>query len=196
MYISQNGIDFMASFEGLSLTAYKALPTEKYWTIGYGHYGADVTQGMTITKAQADTMFSNDLVGYCNAVTNSVHVTVTQAQYDMMVSLCYNIGTGGFRGSSVVTYINQGKIQMAADSFLKWNKSGGQVIQGLVRRRSAERQIFLNGYSGAITPTTPPSTEPPPLDPSESDKSIISNDNEALLMKLLLCDALNGWKNV
>jgi GH24 family phage-related lysozyme (muramidase) len=194
MYISANGVDFITSFEGLSLKAYKALPTEKYWTIGYGHYGADVSPNDVITEQQAKDLFAHDIGSYCRAVDNTITVDCTQAQFDMMTSLCYNIGTGGFRGSSVASYLNQGKVQASADAFLKWVKSGGAVISGLVRRRNAERVIFLNGYSGGdSTPITPPSEEPPDVTPDKDDKTIIKDDTEILTVKLLLSNTLNGW---
>ena len=61
MITSNKGIELIKSFEGIRLVAYKAVPTEKYWTIGYGHYGADVTSGMAITVEQATELLRNDL---------------------------------------------------------------------------------------------------------------------------------------
>lgn len=151
MNISSNGVQFIANFEGLRLTAYKAVPTEKYYTIGYGHYGSDVRQGQTITKAKALSMFQNDLKTYVNGVNNSVKVSLTQNQFDALVSLCYNIGVGAFRSSSLVARLNRGDYLGAASEFLLWNKSGGRVLQGLVRRRAAEKALFLSG-TGTATP--------------------------------------------
>lgn len=187
-------MEFIQSFEGCSLKAYKALATEKYWTIGWGHYGPDITQGMTITQQQADDMFKNDLAPYCRAVDQSVTYPKTQNQFDAMVSLCYNIGTGGFRGSSVCSDLNKGKVQLAGDDFLKWTKSGGVVIPGLVRRRNAERLIFLNGYGGTPVVPSDPITPTDPNDPSsDSAKTIIKDDTAILHVKLLLSDSINGW---
>lgn len=70
---SKNGIELIKSFEGCRLTAYKAVSTEQYYTIGYGHYGSDVYAGMTITQSQAEDMLSNDLKkyeGYVNTFLN------------------------------------------------------------------------------------------------------------------------------
>ncbi|EAC4425334.1 LysM peptidoglycan-binding domain-containing protein [Listeria monocytogenes] len=149
MNISSNGVQFIANFEGLRLTAYKAVPTEKYYTIGYGHYGSDVRRGQTITKAKALAMFQNDLKTYVNGVDNAVKVSLTQNQFDALVSLCYNIGVGAFRSSSLVARLNRGDYLGAASEFLLWNKSGGKVLQGLVRRRAAEKGLFMSGTGSA-----------------------------------------------
>ena len=61
MKINQEGIDLIKSFEGLRLEAYKALPTEKEYTIGYGHYGSDVKKGMVISQARAEELLKKDL---------------------------------------------------------------------------------------------------------------------------------------
>jgi len=194
MYISANGVDFIKGFEGLSLKAYKALPTEKYWTIGYGHYGADVSPGMVITEAQAEAMLTVDLGSYCRAVDQSVTFNKTQNQFDAMTSLCYNIGTGGFRGSTLVTKLNKGDVKGAADEFLKWTKSGGVVIQGLVTRRKKERALFLNGYGDVPVDPIDPTDPTNPNDPDDGGKGIVINNNNTLLIKMLLSDALHGWK--
>ena len=73
MGISQSGVDLIKQFEGCRLTAYKVTSSEKYYTIGYGHYGSDVYAGMTITQAQAESMLKSDLVrfeGYVNTFLN------------------------------------------------------------------------------------------------------------------------------
>ena len=78
MKTSQNGINLIKSFEGCRLQAYKAVPTEKYWTIGYGHYGADVKQGMVITQGRADAYLVSDL-GRFEAKVNKSPVTTIKS---------------------------------------------------------------------------------------------------------------------
>lgn len=139
--ISKNGINLIKSFEGCSLKAYKAVPSEKYWTIGWGHYGADVKPNTTITKKQADTMLKNDLQAYVNAVNNPNYCPVTkklnQNQFDALVSFCYNCGIGNLR------YLCTDKsIQQIGKDMLLYNKSGGVVLKGLVKRRQAENELF------------------------------------------------------
>lgn len=157
MDISSNGVKFIANYEGLRLKAYKAVPTEKYYTIGYGHYGADVKQNMTITKEEALSMFHNDLKGYVQAVNDAVKVPLNQNQFDALVSLCYNIGKNGLKTSSLVARLNKKDYTGAANEFLLWNKSGGKVYQGLVNRRSSERALFLKGAAKPVQPAEKPS---------------------------------------
>lgn len=147
MNISDNGVNLIKSYEGLSLKACKALPTEQYLTIGYGHYGADVKAGQTITEAEAVKLLKSDLKTYVSAVNSALKVTVTQNQFDALVSLCYNIGTNGFKSSDMVTLLNQSKLMRAACEFVLWRKSGGNIIAGLQNRRTKELNTFLKGVS-------------------------------------------------
>ncbi|RRJ62388.1 lysozyme [Paenibacillus oralis] len=139
--ISQAGIRLIQNFEGCRLTAYKPVPTETYWTIGWGHYGPDVKQGMTITQAQADAMLVNDLAKYEAYVNNPAYVPVTaqlnQNQFDALTSFCYNCGAGNLRS------LCKGRtIAQIAGNLPKYNKAGGKVLKGLVRRREAELKLF------------------------------------------------------
>jgi len=134
--ISTAGLALIKSFEGCRLTAYKPVPTETYWTIGWGHYGPDVTQGMTITQAQADAMFLNDLVRYEKPV-NDLSLQLNQNQFDALVSFCYNCGAGNLRKLCLGRTIEQ-----IAASLPDYNKSSGTVLAGLVRRRAAELALF------------------------------------------------------
>lgn len=139
--ISQNGLEFIGSFEGLRLTAY----WDSYgqvWTIGYGHTGG-VRQGQTITKAQALSYLRSDCQTAANAVNNYVKVSLNQNQFDALVSFTFNLGAGSLRSSSLLTYLNNGNYKAAANEFPKWCYAGGQKLEGLVRRRNAEKALFL-----------------------------------------------------
>jgi lysozyme len=142
MNISQVGINLIKSFEGCKLTSYKALPTETYLTIGWGHNGSDVREGQTITQAEADSLFLNDIQVYIDGVASCVKIPLNQYQVDALISLCYNIGVQAFQTSTLVQLLNSGDIQGASNEFLKWVHSGGEVIQGLVNRREAEQKLF------------------------------------------------------
>ncbi|MEK5414511.1 lysozyme [Paenibacillus sp. FSL L8-0708] len=139
--ISQVGISLIKSFEGCRLKAYKPVPTEQYWTIGWGHYGSDVKEGMTITQAQADSMFVSDLAKYEAYVNDPVYVPVTswinQNQFDALTSFCYNCGNGSLKKLCVGRTITE-----IAQNISKYNKGGGNVLAGLVRRRKAELDLF------------------------------------------------------
>lgn len=140
------------------------------WTIGYGTTfinGKPVTQGMTCTKEQAEAYFKADCVKFENCVNDFVKIALTQNEFDALVSLCYNIGEGNFRSSTLVKRLNAGDKVGAAEEFLKWNKGrvNGQlvVINGLVNRRKRERDLFLTKETKASVmessePVAPPST--------------------------------------
>jgi GH24 family phage-related lysozyme (muramidase) len=140
--ISSAGIKLIKSFEGCELTAYKPVPTEQYWTIGWGHYGPDVKQGQKITQAQADAMFVADLAKYEAYVNNKAYVPLTdkltQNQFDALVSFTYNCGAGNLK-----TLCKTGRtLTDISASITKYNKAGGNVLSGLVRRRQAELDLF------------------------------------------------------
>lgn len=139
--ISEAGLKLIKSFEGCRLTAYKAVPTETYWTIGWGHYGPDVKQGMTITQAQADAMLVKDLAKYEAFVNNHIYVPQTdllnQNQFDALVSFCYNCGPGNLQ--SLCRGRNLAQI---GENIIKYDKAAGKVLAGLTRRRKAEQELF------------------------------------------------------
>ena len=140
--ISQKGLEFIASFEGLRLEAY----WDSYggvWTIGYGHTGG-VYKGQKITKQQALNYLRSDCQSAANAVNKYVKVSIKQYQFDALVSFTFNLGSGSLTSSSLLKYLNQGKIQAAANEFPKWCHAGGKTLPGLVRRRNAEKALFLS----------------------------------------------------
>lgn len=163
MKTSQAGLDLIKRWEGCRLKSYQ--DSVGVWTIGYGLTTAagivPVTAGMTITQRQADAYLEQALVKYETAVERALKRKPTQAQFDAMVSLCYNIGPGAFAGSSVVRRFNEGNIAGAADAFLMWTKAGGRELQGLVNRRKDERKLFLTASTIASDVPPPPDVEPP-----------------------------------
>jgi GH24 family phage-related lysozyme (muramidase) len=140
--ISDDGIALIANFEGLRLDAYKPVPTETHWTIGYGHYGPDVKPGSTITKARALELLKDDVKQAEGAVRTLVKVPLRQQEYDALVSLAFNIGNGAFGSSTLLRELNQKHYLRAANQILRWDKGGGKVLLGLTRRRRAERALF------------------------------------------------------
>lgn len=140
MKTSQNGINLIKQFEGCRLSAYKPVPTEQYWTIGYGHYGPDVAPGMKISQAQAEAILAVDLKKYEDAVSKYAEIPLSQNQFDALVSFAYNCGVGN------VKKLLQGRnAAQIADAMLKYDKAGGKVLAGLTKRRKQERALFLNG---------------------------------------------------
>lgn len=137
----QRGIDLIKRFEGLRLRSY--LCPANVWTIGYGHTG-NVTSNQIITSEQAESILKSDLQRFENAVSDAVKVPLNQNQFDALVSLAFNIGVGAFSGSTLVRMLNAANYTGAADQFLRWNRAGGRVLDGLTRRRQAERALFLS----------------------------------------------------
>ena len=137
MKISENGLKLIEQFEGLRLTAYKATRRDKYYTIGYGHYGADVTPGMTISEAQAEAYLRQDVAEAEAAVNKYSGYGFNQNQFDALVSFAYNVG-------SIDQLTNHGKrsIEEISAKLREYVYSGGVKLEGLVRRRAAEKSLF------------------------------------------------------
>lgn len=145
MKISNVGINLISSFEDTRLKAYD--DGVGVWTIGIGTIvypnGNKVKQGDTCTLDQAKAYFKHDLAKFEKAVNDSVKVPLTQNQFDALVSLTYNIGSGAFKSSTLLKKLNKSDYQGAADQFPLWNKAKGRILNGLTRRRTAERVLFL-----------------------------------------------------
>lgn len=143
MKTSQQGIDLIKSFEGCKLTAYKPVQTEKYYTIGYGHYGADVHSGMKITQAEAEELLKNDIAPI-ERLLNALGINFAQRQFDALCSWIYNLGAGSFNKSTLKKNIVGGKDDISiTDQMAKWFYAGGKPLLGLKRRRIAECNMFL-----------------------------------------------------
>lgn len=136
--LSANGLNLIKSFEGCKLTAYKCLSTEKYYTIGYGHYGSDVTAGMKITKEQAEEFLLQD----CKKAIKNVNSFMSkynfnQNQFDALVSFAFNVGS-----INQLTASGTRTLEQISSKITAYNKSGGRVIAGLVKRRAKEKELF------------------------------------------------------
>lgn len=140
MKINVAGLALIKTFEGLRLDAYRCpagIPT-----VGYGHTGSDVRIPMTITPGEAERLLLRDLARF-EAVVAANAEDASENQFSAMVCLAFNIGPGRFLGSSVLRRHNAGNHAGAADAFLMWNKAGRKVLAGLIRRREAERALYL-----------------------------------------------------
>ena len=137
---SDAGLAITESFEGLRLTAYQDVAG--VWTIGYGHTGAEVHAGLTITQPEADRLLRADLASAEACVNRAVTAALTLEQFDALVDFCFNAGRGSFLGSSLLRKLNEGDAAGAAAQFGLWVHAGGEVVEGLVRRRKAEAAMF------------------------------------------------------
>ena len=143
--ISEIGLKLIAQFEGCYLQAY--LCPANVWTIGIGTTiypnGVKVKKGDKCTLEQAHEYLAHDMIEFEKTVNDSVKVPLSQNQFDALVSLTYNIGSAAFKNSTLLKKLNAKDFTGAADQFLVWNRGGGKVLKGLVRRREAERALFL-----------------------------------------------------
>lgn len=146
MQTSDKGIALIKQFEGCKLKAYQ--DSVGVWTIGYGWTqpvdGKPIRAGMTIKQETAERLLKTGLVSYESDVSRLVKVGLTQGQFDALVSFTYNLGTRSLSTSTLLRKLNAGDYAGAADEFLRWNKAGGKVLNGLTRRREAERALFLS----------------------------------------------------
>ena len=144
MKLSQRGIDLIKQFEGYSSKAYPDPATGgEPFTVGYGHTGKDVKPGMAITAEQAEKMLRDDVAKFESGVSALLKVPTAQGQFDAMVSLAYNIGLGNFSKSALLRKHNEKCYSCAAGQFPAWNRANGKVMNGLTRRRNAERALYM-----------------------------------------------------
>ena len=153
MKVSEKGLNLIKSFEGCSLKSYKN-QGEEYYTIGYGHYGSDVGVNQEISQQQAEDMLVNDInneyAEYVNKLINEGYLgfTVNQNQFDALTSFVYNLGFSNLK----LLCQNKRNIQQVADKMLEYTNSGSEIYrQGLLKRRQAERELFLDGNVPVVT---------------------------------------------
>ena len=107
MKTSEAGLSLIKSFEGLRLTSYYC--PSNVLSIGWGHTGSDVYDGLTITEDQAEVLLKDDLASFENAVLGVIQPSLTQEQFDSLVSFAFNCGTGALRSSTMARRINAGE---------------------------------------------------------------------------------------
>lgn len=143
--VNQKGLELIKEFEGFRSKAY--LCPAGVWTVGYGHTSAagepKVGRMTSVTKAEAEKILRNDLVQFEQAVDAAVRVELNSNQFSALVSFCYNVGAGAFRSSSVLKAVNKKQWNEVPRRLALWNKGGGRVLPGLVRRRAAESTLFM-----------------------------------------------------
>jgi lysozyme len=140
---SDAGFALTKKFEGCELKAYQ--DSVGVWTVGYGHTGSDVVEGLTISQEQADFLLHADVAWAEACVNKAVIVAIKQNQFDALVDFVFNLGAANFLQSTLLRRLNAGCFSDAAGQFLRWNRAGGMVVDGLTRRRAAEMALFLVG---------------------------------------------------
>ena len=145
---SKAGIDLIKSFEGLRLTGYTCAAGKA--TVGFGHCGPEVKVGMVITQDEADRLLAEDLAKFEAGVNAAVKTPISQNQFDSLVSFSFNVGLKAFQNSTLLKLLNKRMYGEAAAQLERWcHANGGAVLPGLLRRRRAEKELFL-------TPDGPP----------------------------------------
>lgn len=144
--VNQATLDLIREFEGERLTVYKdpiGLPT-----VGVGHLVLPEDHlhvGDVISRERSDALLRHDLRTACETVSKLVTGVLNDSQFGALVSFVFNLGTANFQKSTLLRFVNQRNWAGAAGEFGKWVKAGGKVLPGLVRRRAAERALFLKG---------------------------------------------------
>ncbi len=139
--LGKYGLELIKSFEGCVLKVY--LDAIGLPTIGYGHLIKPGESFTKITQKGAEDLLKSDAQIFVDGVNKILEVNVTQNQFDALVSIAFNIGLGNLKSSTLLRLINAGDYKGAADQFPRWNKAGGKVLNGLTKRRNAERALFL-----------------------------------------------------
>ncbi|HMB91638.1 MAG TPA: lysozyme [Rhodothermales bacterium] len=185
MKMSDKGRQLLADWEGLELKMYKdvaGLPT-----IGVGHLltrseltsgkiminGEAVRYANGITKEQALDLLGQDLQRFEDAVNESVTVTLSQNQFDTLVSFSFNVGVGAFKSSTLLKELNKGKYDEVPTQLKRWVKSGGRVVQGLVNRRNREIDLW-NGTATTSTEATSADAESTGRTMSEKGRELLA----------------------
>jgi lysozyme len=147
MKLNKKGIEMMHHYEGLKLTAY--LCPAKVWTIGYGNTfyedGTKVKQGDVITKERADQLFINITnKKFAEPLLKLIKVKLNENQFSALVCFAYNVGTGALAKSTLLRKVNANPNDLTIrNEFLKWNKAGGKVLNGLTKRRESEANLYF-----------------------------------------------------
>ncbi|MGC2237213.1 MAG: lysozyme [Pyrinomonadaceae bacterium] len=154
MKMSANGLNLLEQWEGFKLKVYKdsaGLPT-----IGVGHLlikseltsGKIVIKGVAVkyagglTNQQVIDLLAQDVAPVGQVVTKAVTVPLTQNQFDALVSFTFNVGNAAFTGSTLLKVLNQKQYKEVPEQLLRWTRSGGKIVPGLVNRRENEIKLW------------------------------------------------------
>ena len=139
MQISKEGLALIKKFEGCELEAYKC--AADVWTIGYGSTKG-VKEGDSITQEEADDLLLHEMKKYEGYIHDLVSVDLNQNQFDALVSWVFNLGPNNLKASTLLKVLNAKDYEGVPAQIKRWNKAGGKVLQGLIRRREAESLLF------------------------------------------------------
>lgn len=167
MDLSPRGMKTLLELEGkhkkLADGRYKAYRCPANVPTIYAGLTRGVKDGMIITEAEGEKMLRRELSSFEDAVERLVTVELNQNEFDALVLLAFNIGVGAFQKSTLLRLLNQDKRDAAAAQFARWNRGGGKVLPGLVKRRKVEASLFLEPCVGEIIVAKPDVEEEPAM---------------------------------
>lgn len=159
--VSRAAVDLIKRFEGYRMKAAQ-LPDGR-WTLGYGHT-LTARAGASVSEQDAEALLLYDLITVAHAVNENVYTTLNQNQFDALVCFAFNIGTENFVRSAVLRRLNEGALLQAACEMEMWRKADFEgeriVVDALVRRRAAEKALFLTPPDGAWVAAPSPVLRP------------------------------------
>ena len=145
MEYSKDGLHLTERFEGCRLVAYPDPGSGgDPWTIGYGHTGPEVVEGLEITQDQAEQYLVQDIKQAEANVNAVVHVELTQEEFDALVDFAFNCGCRNLDSSTLMKKLNAGDYEGASHEFIKWDMAAGHHMSGLLKRREAETAMFIS----------------------------------------------------
>jgi len=170
--INDAALQLIKSFEGIVDGDPRTVNLDPYldpvgiWTIGWGRALVNPVTGQFvrdrnvarsmyprgITRLQAETLLREDVAKHTRELDGLLNVELNENQYGALASLIFNIGGRNLQKSTLIKLVNAEQFEKAADQFLKWTKAGGRTLPGLVRRRAAERKLFLTPLLVAMQP--------------------------------------------
>jgi len=133
------GLALIKKFEGCELEAYQC--SAGVWTIGYGHTKG-VAPGDSVSQEEAEQMLVDELHEYESYINEYVTVALSQNQFDALVSWVYNLGPANLKASTMLKVLNSGEYEDVPAQMKRWNKAGGKILEGLIRRREAEACLY------------------------------------------------------
>jgi lysozyme len=147
MNVSEKCIKMIKHHEGFVRKPYQ--DPIGLWTVGVGHLIGDGKKlpkewDKEFTDEEVDNILCEDLERFEIGIQRLTKVSLTQGQFDALVSFSFNVGLGNYQSSTLRTKLNRGDYEGASNEFWKWRRAGGKILKGLVKRRADEKALFLS----------------------------------------------------
>jgi lysozyme len=134
-------LNLIRQFEGCILTAQQDI--DGHWSIGFGHDGPEVVEGLQWTQEQADNALLVDAQSACDSVCRMVNVPLNPNRLAALTSFTFNLGSGSLQHSTLLIYLNESEYDQVPEQLVRWCKgNAGNTVPGLLRRRMAEIELW------------------------------------------------------